>query len=127
MFVLFGTRAVRRDIKDRIPERLHCPHCGMISDFRHQSVRQYFTLYFVPVVPISRSSQVITCNRCGGSCPANHRGASEPPSEYFESGKTVMECPSCSGKMRVPIKVDNAIRVTCPHCRDQFTISVKKS
>jgi hypothetical protein len=39
----------------------------------------------------------------------------------------VLLCPACTNKMRVPLKPDKPIRVTCPHCRDQFTVTVDRS
>ncbi|MBI2686768.1 MAG: zinc ribbon domain-containing protein [Acidobacteria bacterium] len=127
MFIVFGARTIQRDVKNGVPERRHCALCGLVSDFRQQRRRLFFTLFFLPVFPISRAESIITCNRCGTSYPAGHPEV--PPHDGEEPGleKTILVCPSCSRKMSISLKLDNAIRVTCPHCGDQFTVSVNRS
>ncbi len=122
MFLIFGMRPVRRDAKDRIPERLHCMQCGLISDFRWQSVRNYFTLFFLPLFPVSKASYIRVCNRCGSAS-----GSPPQQQEDTDPSKSVLVCPSCSGKLRIPLRANHTLRVTCPHCRDEFTVSVNKA
>lgn len=126
MFFLAGWRTVRRDVKGRAPEREHCGRCGLVSEFRYQRQRTYFTLFFVPILPISKAESIITCSRCDGSYYANY-SEHRPEVETPDNSKTVLVCPTCSGKMRIPVKPDKAIRVTCPQCRDQFTVTVNRS
>lgn len=121
MFLVFGFRTIQRDVRNSAPERRYCARCGLISDFRHQTQRLWAALFLVPVIPLRKGEPVITCNRCGATYYANH------PEPETSDGKTVLVCPVCSGKMRIPLKLDNSIRVTCPHCRDQFTVSVNRS
>lgn len=127
MFILFGVRTILRDVKGGIALREHCSRCGLVSDFRHQRERRFVTLYLVPVIPISKAESIITCNRCGASYDTNHRGFQPGVGADTDPGKTLLVCPGCSGKMRIPLKLDNAIQVTCPHCQDQFTVSVNRS
>ncbi|WP_321469911.1 zinc-ribbon domain-containing protein [uncultured Paludibaculum sp.] len=126
MFFLVGVQPVRRTLEDRAPERGHCAKCGFVSDMRHQSIRSYFTLFFVPVIPISKAEQVLTCVRCGTSYPPTYRGFPSGEGAETDPTKTVLLCPACSGKVRIPIKPDNSIRVTCPHCGDKFTVSINR-
>ena len=124
MFFLFGSRTLRRDVKGSGPEREPCARCGFVSDFRRQREQRYFTLFFLPVFPISKADPILTCNRCGTSYAASHC----PPGTGMDSDreKAVLVCPACAGKMRVPVRLEKAIRVTCPHCRDQFTVTVDR-
>lgn len=127
-FVLFGEKSVLRDVKGAAPERAQCARCGFVSDLRLRTRRTWFTLYFLPVFPISRAEHVLVCNRCGASYYPGSTGFRDPQpvDEDADAGKTVLVCPACSGKMRIPLKLEKAIRVTCPHCRDQFTVSVTR-
>ncbi|SRR5258708_35392044 len=127
MFVVFGVKTVQRAVKNSVPERRHCARCGFVSDFRQRREQRFATIFFLPVVPISKSEPIVTCNRCGDSYYGNHVGFQPGGGEDANQGKSVLVCPVCSGKMRIPQKLENAIRVTCPHCRDQFTVSVNKS
>jgi hypothetical protein len=126
VFFLFGTKIVHRDQKDRPPERAECPQCGLISDFRHQRRQSWFTAYFLPVFPVSKSEPILTCNRCNTSFIS--LGPRFHPATPSDDGseKAVLVCPGCSGKLRVPV-LEKTIRVTCPHCRDHFTVTVDRS
>jgi DNA-directed RNA polymerase subunit RPC12/RpoP len=81
----------------------------------------------VPVIPISKADFILTCNRCGAGYHANHPNVHFAGGTDSDSEKAVLVCPSCTGKMRVPSTFQKAIRVTCPHCRDQFTVTVSKA
>ena len=48
--------------------KFYCPHCAeMDVPFRHQSAREWFTLYFIPVFPIGGHQEYIECGRCGNT------------------------------------------------------------
>lgn len=126
-FILFGTRSVTRDVKNEAPERRHCGRCGAISNLRHQTRRQYFTLFLIPIIPISKPESILTCNRCGASYYPYDQAFQNPPADQATPERTVLICPTCSGKMRIPVKRQNSIEVTCPHCDDKFTVSVTPS
>lgn len=123
MFFLFGTCTVDRDKKGGLLERRHCARCGMISDMRERTRRQYFSLFFIPVIPISKAEPILTCNRCKASYGFEYRWNGPDP----EPEKTVLECPGCSGKLRIPSRFGRALKVKCPHCHNQFTVSVERS
>jgi len=45
--------------------RFYCPKCGKVDvGYRHQSARQWFTMYFIPVFPIGGRTEHIECTRC---------------------------------------------------------------
>ena len=123
MSPVFGVRTIRRDVNS-VLERERCARCGFFSDFRRQREQRYFTLFFLPVFPMSKADPVVTCNRCGTSYHTNHYPSQPGAGMDAHLEKAVLLCPACTGKMRVPLKPDKPIRVTCPHCRDQFTVTV---
>src|SRR5215831_17503953 len=127
MFFVFGVATRDRDVSGVLPRRGHCVPCGFVSDLRQQRRQRWITLFFLPVIPISKVQDIITCNRCGASFLASHPGFQSGMPGEASPDKAVLVCPSCSEKMRVPVSLENAIRVRCPHCREQFTISVNKS
>jgi len=64
LFIIFGTRGVTFT-KEK--GEFHCPQCGGGSPFKHKSVRRFFTLYFIPVIPLDRLGEYIECERCQGT------------------------------------------------------------
>ena len=39
--------------------------------------------------------------------------------------KKQIQCPNCSQKLNVPLKIGKVLRITCSNCRSQFDISFK--
>ena len=60
--IIFGTRGVTTT-----PEtgEFFCPGCNMQHKFRRRRVRRFFTLYFIPIIPMDKLGEYIECHRCG--------------------------------------------------------------
>ena len=54
-FIIFGTRGVTSK-KDR--GQFQCPQCGSGCEYVHKSVRRFFTLYFIPVIPLDHLGEI---------------------------------------------------------------------
>lgn len=63
LFIIFGTRGCtfKKDTG-----QFHCPSCGP-SEFVHKNVRCFFTLYFIPVIPLHQLGEYVECNSCSGT------------------------------------------------------------
>ena len=62
MFILFGT-------KDRAVEfdsgQFHCPNCNVKKEYGKKYVQDWFTLFFIPIFPISgKKNNPIECKEC---------------------------------------------------------------
>ena len=44
----------------------HCPRCQMQRQFAHRAGRRWFTLYFIPIIPLWSAGAYIQCTSCGG-------------------------------------------------------------
>lgn len=42
----------------------HCPHCANRQGFNHEKLRRWFTLYFIPVIPVGAMDEQVTCTTC---------------------------------------------------------------
>jgi tellurite resistance protein len=42
----------------------HCPNCGGDRHYRRRVARRWFTLFFIPVIPLNRVGEVIECDTC---------------------------------------------------------------
>jgi hypothetical protein len=63
MFLVFGFRPILRTIGRGA---FHCPREGVDRSYRRCSVRTYFTLFFVPLIPLKKSGELVRCESCGG-------------------------------------------------------------
>ncbi|MES4792066.1 MAG: hypothetical protein C4321_02945 [Chloroflexota bacterium] len=63
MFILFGSR---RRLKITDPEGVvaPCPNCGKEARFIEKKVRNWFTLYFLPIFPMDKGLRFVECSHC---------------------------------------------------------------
>jgi hypothetical protein len=45
----------------------NCPRCGRSKPYQHKSVNRWFTLYFIPVIPMGSIGTYIQCGACGAT------------------------------------------------------------
>jgi len=43
----------------------HCQRCGGDREYRHRSGRRWFTLFFIPVIPLKHVGDHVQCTICG--------------------------------------------------------------
>lgn len=62
--IIFGWRVVFFTLTRGI---FHCPDCGGDRDYRRRQGRNFFTLFFVPVIPLTKAGgEFIECDTCRG-------------------------------------------------------------
>ena len=59
-FIIFGTRGITYTKESG---EFHCPDCEARS-FRHRRVRRFFTLYFIPLIPLDLLGEFVECDNC---------------------------------------------------------------
>lgn len=59
--IIFGTKSVTTT-----PEKgeFHCPYCDIKNAFRQRKVRQFFHLYFIPLIPLKQLGEYVECQKC---------------------------------------------------------------
>jgi len=62
--IIMGLRGVTYTKANSV---FHCPTCGPDTGCRHRRVRRFFTLYFVPVIPLNLAGEYVECSRCKGT------------------------------------------------------------
>jgi hypothetical protein len=134
MFLLLGAKSVKRPVKNGLRLRRRCARCQYLSDLREHSFRQYFTLFFIPLFPISKGESLLVCDRCGATfyiqpedylesereAVIHSAGAIEKES-LPDAEKLVIVCDHCEGRLRIPM-TGRRLLVTCPHCKRQFEV-----
>lgn len=61
--IIFGTRGITYSAGDG---DFHCPQCGP-AKYKLKRVRRFFTLYFVPLIPLDKLGEYVECTRCSGT------------------------------------------------------------
>ncbi|HEY8473277.1 MAG TPA: zinc-ribbon domain-containing protein [Natronosporangium sp.] len=44
--------------------QFHCPNCGGDREYEHRTARRFFTLFFLPVIPLDKVGEVVRCRTC---------------------------------------------------------------
>jgi len=59
--IIFGTRGVRSTVKEGT---FFCPQCISEKNYKHKKVTQFFTLYFIPLIPLGNKGEYVECMTC---------------------------------------------------------------
>ena len=62
--IIFGTRSVKFTKEQG---QFHCPQCERQTDYKHKSARRFFTLYFIPLIPLDKLGEYVECRSCRGT------------------------------------------------------------
>lgn len=62
--IIFGTRGIKSTIKSG---NFHCPQCENDKPYRHRKVTKFFTLYFIPLIPLGSAGEYVECGTCKGT------------------------------------------------------------
>ncbi|MGW6128930.1 zinc ribbon domain-containing protein [Cellulomonas sp. NPDC055163] len=79
MFVIWGMRVLNAVLGTG---QFHCPQCGVDAEYRRVQPRQWFTFFFIPVIPLRRLQSHVECTRCGTAFRDAVLG--EPTTQLFE-------------------------------------------
>ena len=61
MFIVFGSKSRAKKIGEG---RFFCPKCRTEATYQHHRISRYFTLYFIPLFPISTLGEYVECTGC---------------------------------------------------------------
>jgi tellurite resistance protein len=62
--IIFGTRGVTYSSGKG---DFFCPTCRGETPYSHKRVRRFFTLYFIPVIPLDLHGEYVECQQCRGT------------------------------------------------------------
>jgi len=132
MLVILGTRNRR---KVEAAGQFVCPKCKVKRDYEVNSVRQWFTLFFIPTVPIEKKKEFfVECKGCERtyytdvlednnyySDGTSVIGAMKSTNDLESDTHTIRKCPDCETKMRLPKGKSGTVK--CSHCGKKFEAS----
>jgi hypothetical protein len=61
LLIIFGLRVFYRTIAQGT---FHCRRCGGDREYRHRAGRRWFTLFFLPVIPLNSVGEHVQCATC---------------------------------------------------------------
>ena len=61
MLIIWGLRVVYHTIAQGV---FYCRKCGGDRSYRHRAGRRFITLFFIPVVPLNKTSEHVQCVTC---------------------------------------------------------------
>jgi hypothetical protein len=62
LLIIFGLRVFYRTIGQGV---FHCQRCGGDREYRHRAGRRWFTVLFIPLIPLTAAGEHIRCAICG--------------------------------------------------------------
>ncbi len=61
MIIIWGLRIVWSTIATGV---FHCRKCGGDRNYRHRSGRRFFTVFFIPIIPLNKVGEHVRCETC---------------------------------------------------------------
>lgn len=62
--IIFGSRTMNSTISSG---SFNCPRCNSQQPYNMIGVNKWFTLYFIPVIPMGRAGEYVECTTCAGT------------------------------------------------------------
>ena len=61
MLIIFGFRTFFRTLGQGV---FHCRRCGGDREYRHRAGRRFFTVFFIPLIPLASKGEHVQCTTC---------------------------------------------------------------
>lgn len=62
--IIWGSRGLTSTVDS---SEFHCPQCAQTRYGNLKQVRTFFTLYFIPLIPLNVAGRYVECESCGGT------------------------------------------------------------
>jgi uncharacterized tellurite resistance protein B-like protein len=62
--IIWGSRGVT---SSRATGMFYCPQCDQQRSYDHKQIRRFFTLYFIPIIPLDTVADYVECQFCKGT------------------------------------------------------------
>jgi uncharacterized tellurite resistance protein B-like protein len=61
MLIIWGWRVVYHTIAQGM---FYCPNCGGDRAYRHRAGRRFITVFFIPLIPLTKTGEHVQCGTC---------------------------------------------------------------
>ena len=62
--IIWGSRGLTSEVSRH---HFHCPQCSVQREGALKQVRNFFTVYFIPLIPLNVAGRYVECTSCSGS------------------------------------------------------------
>lgn len=62
--IIFGTTGLKSTLATG---NFYCPQCKGERPYKHKKVTKFFTLYFIPLIPLGNVGEFVECQSCKGT------------------------------------------------------------
>jgi hypothetical protein len=62
LLIIWGLRVFFHTVGEGV---FHCRKCGGDRQYRHRAGRRFFTLFFIPIIPLNKVGEHVQCTTCG--------------------------------------------------------------
>lgn len=90
--IIFGTRGVKSTSDNGT---FNCPQCETNRDYRLRKVTKFFTLFFIPLIPLGKKGEYVECSSCKGTFipnVLNYKSNTSSDKILSEYEKTMKHC-----------------------------------
>jgi hypothetical protein len=84
--IIWGTRGLTSTVESG---SFNCPSCASVRPYSLKQVRSFFTLYFIPIIPLMVRGRYVECHSCGGTF-AEEITAYDPAKEREETNTQLL-------------------------------------
>lgn len=74
--IIFGTRVRHTTLSSG---QFYCPNCQATRNYELRRARNYFALYFIPIIPLKTVGEYVTCQTCGTNFKPDVLKLAPPP------------------------------------------------
>jgi hypothetical protein len=60
-FIIWGLRVIYRTLGNGV---FFCRRCGGDREYRHRAGRRFITVFFIPLIPLTKTGQHVQCRTC---------------------------------------------------------------
>ena len=64
MIIIFGNKVRYKTLSTG---QFYCPQCKTRRDYELRQARNWFSIYFIPIVPLNQLGEFVTCLTCGAN------------------------------------------------------------
>jgi len=123
MFIIFGTRYLDHKVEEGTRKLGYCSTCKETVNLVEYEGKKYFSLFFIPLIPIGENKRFLRCEGCNTDYQLVHDFP--PLGEGSEEQKKIkVSCPSCRGELYTE-EFEKEIDITCKKCGHNFVIRKK--
>ena len=112
--LIVGVDSRKKRVDRGLKLRRYCAKCCRDEEFQEYRIRKYFTVFFLPVIPVDKGESVMVCTGCGRiyDMPDEPQG----PLPVID-----IPCIYCQKLIPVPVTGRHTV-VECPHCGSTFKL-----